>query len=762
MLRLLPHLRLSALIFGLCVLTTANAQDIQVGQDDFRITHVGVDGDPEFDADVPAIAYNSQNDEYYVVWEDTLNATASIPPSTPATSEIDIFGQRVDARNGNTIGPAVRLSHMGPDGDPKFDAREPAVVYNSTDNEYLVVWYGDTLRGALVQGEFEIFGQRIDAATGQKVGATEFRISDMGPDGNPSFDALDPDVAYDAVNDQYLVVWRGEDDTGSLVVGGFEIFGQFIDGASGKEIGVNDMRLSNVGPEGNAMFDAFNPAVAYSAQDQQFLVVWYGDNNTANQVEGEMEILGQFVDATGTEIGSNDFRISHMGPDRNILFGGLRPDVAYNSVNNEFLVVWYGDDNRGLLVDEEFEIYGQRFDSASLLAVGRKQFRISNVGTDGNSASDALKPAVTYDPARNEYLIVWHGDNAPQTADGEFEVFNQRLEGSTGLEIGANDLRISHMGPDGDKIFDARRSAIAFDTIDGEALAVWSGETNTGARVAGEFEIHGQRLAPPVFALGPEMSGTWFDPSHDGEGWVVDLISPDLALVYWFTYTPAGSSSPQSWIASLGEVHGSSIVVRDAFLTRGGVFGPNFDPSKVVNNTWGDLVLNFYQCDRGSLSYTGLVDYGDGQFSLSRLSAVDGLPCGAAQAKAAPMLNGAFSGAWFDPSHDGEGWLIDVISPTQALMLWFTYDSKGNQAWMIAIGDIQGNQMLFNDVLQPQGTVFGRSFNPANVVNKPWGSATFTFDTCTSASMTYSSSIPEFGSGTLQPTLLAGVTGIGC
>jgi len=138
------------------------------------------------------------------------------------------------------------------------------------------------------------------------------------------------------------------------------------------------------------------------------------------------------------------------------------------------------------------------------------------------------------------------------------------------------------------------------------------------------------------------------------------------------------------------------------------------------------------------------------------------LPCSTPQAKAAPNLNGAFSGAWFDPSHNGEGWLIDVISPAQALMLWFTYDDQGNQAWMIAIGDIQGNQMFFNDVLQPQGTVFGTSFNPANVVNKPWGSASFTFDTCTSGSMSYTSSLPEFGSGTLQPTLLAGVTGIGC
>jgi hypothetical protein len=41
--------------------------------------------------------------------------------------------------------------------------------------------------------------------------------------------------------------------------------------------------------------------------------------------------------------------------------------VAYNSVTNEHLVVWSGDDNTGTLVDNEFEIFGQRFSSVDPL-----------------------------------------------------------------------------------------------------------------------------------------------------------------------------------------------------------------------------------------------------------------------------------------------------------------------------------------------------------------------------------------------------------
>jgi hypothetical protein len=44
------------------------------------------------------------------------------------------------------------------------------------------------------------------------------------------------------------------------------------------------------------------------------------------------------------EIGTNDFRISDMGPDGNADFDAFPPSVAYNPTNNEYLVVWYGED----------------------------------------------------------------------------------------------------------------------------------------------------------------------------------------------------------------------------------------------------------------------------------------------------------------------------------------------------------------------------------------------------------------------------------
>ena len=73
--------------------------------------------------------------------------------------------------------------------------------------------------------ELSSYGQRIDAATGAEIGA-DFRISDVGPDGNASYDAYAPAVAYNSAEDEYLVVWESDDNTGGLVDEEYEIFGQ--------------------------------------------------------------------------------------------------------------------------------------------------------------------------------------------------------------------------------------------------------------------------------------------------------------------------------------------------------------------------------------------------------------------------------------------------------------------------------------------------------------------------------------------------------
>ncbi len=161
------------------------AQPDNLGTSDFRISHVGPDGDANFDALHPAVAYNDADHEFLVVWagDDRIDG------------EVEIYGQRLDAATGAFLGDAFRISDMGPEGNPAFDAFTPAVAYNSAEHAYLVVWAGlDEANGPVT-----LYGQRLEAATGAEVGANDFRIAEA--------EARHPAVAYNRADNAYLVVW---------------------------------------------------------------------------------------------------------------------------------------------------------------------------------------------------------------------------------------------------------------------------------------------------------------------------------------------------------------------------------------------------------------------------------------------------------------------------------------------------------------------------------------------------------------------------
>jgi len=453
---------------------------------DFHLSDMG--GDKTYDATRATVAYNSANKQYLVVWGGDDNTGGLVD------GEYEVFGQRVNAVTGVQIGKDFRLSDMGPDGDPDYDANCPAVAYNNADNQYLVVWRGDDNTGGLVDEEFEIFGQRVHGTTGAEIGP-DFRLSEMGGTGDPDYDAHYPAVAYNSTDNQYLVVWYGDDDTGVLVDNEHEIFGQRVNAATGAQIGL-DLRLSDMGPNGDSAFGAFYPAVAYNNTDNEYLAVWYGDDDTAGLVDEEFEIFGQRLDAaTGTTLGANDFRFSDMGGTGDPAYDAYNPAIAYSSAANEYLVVWQGDDDIAGLVDGEYEIFGQRLDAVAGTVVGDNDFRLSDMGGTGNPGYGAYSPAVVYNSADDEYLVVWYGDDdTTGLVDGEYEIFGQRLDATTGTAVGANDFRISDMGGTGDLTYAAFSPGVTYDSTDDEYLVVWEGDDNTGGLVDDEFEIFGQRL----------------------------------------------------------------------------------------------------------------------------------------------------------------------------------------------------------------------------------------------------------------------------
>lgn len=381
----------------------------------FQISTMGPAGDPAFDANLPDVAAGGS--VFLVVWQGDDNTAPLVD------NEFEIFGQLVNASTGALIGSRIRISDMGPDGNANYSASQATVTFNSSQNEFLVVWSGDDNTGSLVDNEFEIYGQRLTLA-GAETGTNDFRISDMGPDGSTLYNAFAPDVAWNSTNNQYMVVWHGDDNTAPLVDNELEIFMQRLDGVTGGQVGVNDAQISDMGPNGDVNYRGQNPSIAVLGSN--YLVVWQGDDNTAPLVDNENEIFGQLITNTGTEIGTNDFRISSMGTDGNINFNASNPSVASDNNLNFYLVTWQGDDNTTPLIDNEFEIYGQIITSSG--TESGTDFRLSDAGGLGNTTYTAIRPALTYNSTQREFLIVWDGDdNSTTTVDNELEIWGQRF-----------------------------------------------------------------------------------------------------------------------------------------------------------------------------------------------------------------------------------------------------------------------------------------------------------------------------------------------
>jgi len=211
--------------------------------------------------------------------------------------ELEIYGQLVDEDLAGVGANDARLSDMGGTGDLVYDAFHPSVAYNPMRNEYLVVWQGDDNVGGLVDNEFEIFSQRLDADLGG-LGGNDYRLSDVGGVGDLTYNvAWGPEVTYSPILDQYMVVWGGEDNVGGMVDGEWEIFAQMLNGDVSDGIGPNDERISDAGGIGENSYTTYSPVVVANTWNGQFMVAWHGDDNEGTLVQGEQEIFIQRMDS---------------------------------------------------------------------------------------------------------------------------------------------------------------------------------------------------------------------------------------------------------------------------------------------------------------------------------------------------------------------------------------------------------------------------------------------------------------------------------
>lgn len=128
----------------------------------------------------------------------------------------------------------------------------------------------------------------------------------------------------------------------------------------------------------------------------------------------------------------------------------------------------------------------------------------------------------------------------------------------------------------------------------------------------------------PVDGL-PGISGNWFDPAHDGEGWFIQEVAPGVAVLSWLTYNDQGE---QVWFVGVGQWNGRTLIVPRLQITRGTAFGDDFNAADVIREAWGAVQFVFLDCNTATVSYAAnLAIFGQGFLEPVRLTRSQSLPC---------------------------------------------------------------------------------------------------------------------------------------
>jgi len=261
--------------------------------------------------------------------------------------------------------------------------------------------------------------------------------------------------------------------------------------------------------------------------------------------------------------------------------------------------------------------------------------------------------------------------------------------------------------------------------------------------------------SPAPFSLVPGMSAAWFDPSHNGEGFLLEMLVDKRVALFWFTYDKEGK---QEWYTGIGEQKGRRLLFSELLQVSGGEFGDGFDPTRVTRTVVGTAAFTWTGCDEGFMDWT--IGNEMGRQELSRLTNLAGLQCSPQQDP--PITPGqGLSGAWYDPTHDGEGYVLEILEDGRAVVFWFSYDRQGNRRWFYGGGEFKDGKWVFEDMLTTSGGEFGDDFDPKTVQQASWGSLELAI-TCEGGEASYASTEEGFGEGSLQLTRLSVLDSLVC
>ena len=217
------------------------------------------------------------------------------------------------------------------------------------------------------------------------------------------------------------------------------------------------------------------------------------------------------------------------------------------------------------------------------------------------------------------------------------------------------------------------------------------------------------------------------------------------------------------WYIAEDEIQGNRILFPELIQVSGGEFGPDFNPEKVTRKVVGSASFIFSSCDSGAMEWWIDEDVNDprhGRMNLTRITRVMGLVCGMPMGPP-EIPEGQLSGSWYDPTHSGEGYVLEVLIDRSVLVYWFSFDPQANRRWFFGVGEVLDGKIVFDEMFTTSGGIFGAEFAPESVEVEPWGAMEMELE-CDSGIARFTPTEPGFPAGTLDLDRLTILEGLSC
>lgn len=310
---------------------------------------------------------------------------------------------------------------------------------------------------------------------------------------------VNPDLAYDPVNNRYLMVYEKE-----LAEANPKIYGRFISagGVQGAEFAISE-----------GTHYCTEPDVVYNSFSEDFLVAWADMRS-----DEKWQIYAQILDYEGEPYGDTDnFAVCPVSE-----YSQDQPAVAVNTSTGDYLIAW----REGAAGDLQSEIYGQLLNQEGVQS-GEKQTLVSMdwsqydpvlaysasgnkyllafvdsndvlglmIESDGTSAAEPFtistvttrsqfKPDVAADDDNERFLVVWQDNRDPSW---ESDIYGRFISdaGSLGTEIVVIDDDVE----DEDDHYSQTSPSIAISSVEGSVIYLVAWEDH---QVADQTHIYAQ------------------------------------------------------------------------------------------------------------------------------------------------------------------------------------------------------------------------------------------------------------------------------